>query len=163
MYKDIIKNMNIVHTEENCKEEYLFEKNIALGTKQFENSKNKPLTYKIDNNSYTIIYTGKLYNYDIFKKELKENGFTFSTDLEEEVIVKGFVHFGYDICKKLNGAFSFAIWNQKREELFLARDHFGLKPLYYTFSNNSFIFASYIKCILNNPEVECKIDSMRNL
>lgn len=154
--------MNIVYTKNQCTEEYFFESHIALGTKKFKISKNTPLTYKLDDNSYTIIYTGKLYNYDYLKKELKGNGFKFSTDLEEEVIVKGFVHFGYNICTKLNGAFSFAIWDKKREELFLARDHFGLKPLYYTFSNDSFVFASYIKCILNNPEIECKINTLRN-
>lgn len=65
---------------------------------------------------------------------------------------------GSDIVKDLNGIFSFVIWNDKKEELFLARDHFGIKPLYYTISQDTIIFASEVKALLEHPYVEPKID-----
>lgn len=135
MYNDTIKSMNIIHTKAKCNEDYYLSKNITLGTKYFENESHKPLTYVIDENSYTIVYSGKIYNYTTLKKELEEYGYIFSTDFEEELLIKGFLHFGYNICEKLNGMFSFAIWNEKKEELFLAKDHFGIKPLYYSLTN----------------------------
>ena len=68
---------------------------------------------------------------------------------------------GSDIVKDLNGIFSFAIWNDKKQELFLARDHFGIKPLYYTISQDTIIFASEVKALLEHPYVEPKIDKSR--
>ena len=62
------------------------------------------------------------------------------------------------MLNKLNGIFAFAIWNDKKQELFLARDHFGIKPLYYTIVNEEIIFASEIKAILANPNVMTRID-----
>lgn len=115
-------------------------------------------TYKIFDNSYTIFFNGNLYNTKDLIIELKENGFTFDEYSDEEILLKGYIHFGYDIAKKLNGVFGFAIFNEKKEELFIARDHFGIKPFYYTINDNSFIFASQIKSILNFPGVEAKID-----
>lgn len=65
---------------------------------------------------------------------------------------------GSDIVKDLNGIFSFAIWNDKKQELFLARDHFGIKPLYYTISQDTIIFSSEVKALLEHPYVKPKID-----
>ena len=77
---------------------------------------------------------------------------------DEEVILKGYIHFGEGILEKLNGVFGFVIWNNKSKELFLARDRFGIKPLYYSLSNNTLIFSSEIKCVLAYPSIEVKID-----
>ena len=77
---------------------------------------------------------------------------------DTEVLLKAFVHFGTNILKRLNGVFSFAIWNDKTKEIFLVRDHFGIKPLYYTVVNNILIFATEIKGILAYPSVETIID-----
>lgn len=74
-------------------------------------------------------------------------------------MLKSYIYWGHDVVNKLNGIFAFAIWDSKKQELFLARDHFGIKPLYYTFSDDNFIFASEIKAILKHPHVEAKIDS----
>lgn len=77
---------------------------------------------------------------------------------DTEILLKAFIHFGTDILKRLNGIFSFAIWNDKSKELILARDHFGIKPLYYTVVNNVLVFASEVKALLVYPKVEVSID-----
>lgn len=68
------------------------------------------------------------------------------------------MNIGSDIVKDFNGIFSFAIWNEKKQELFLARDHFGIKPLYYTIVEDNLVFGSEVKAILEHPYVETKID-----
>jgi asparagine synthase (glutamine-hydrolysing) len=72
--------------------------------------------------------------------------------------LKSFIFWKYDVVKKLNGIFSFAIWNSKKNELFLARDHFGVKPLFYTIYNNTLVFASEIKALFKYPGIEAKLD-----
>lgn len=79
-------------------------------------------------------------------------------DSDAEVLLNGFIHFGTNIPNKLNGVFSFVIWNNKEKELFLVRDHFGIKPLYYTILDNTMIFATELKAILTHPQVEVVID-----
>ena len=108
--------------------------------------------------TYTIIYNGQIYNTKELRDVLISNGFEFKGRSDTEVLLKAYIHYGYDVCNYLNGIFAFAIWNSKDQELFLARDHFGIKPLYYTFSNNNFVFASEIKAILEHPEITAKID-----
>ena len=78
---------------------------------------------------------------------------------DTEVILKAFVHYGIDILKKFNGIFSFAIWNDLKKELVLCRDQFGIKPLYYSFLDDTLIFSSEIKAILKYPGFETKIDN----
>ena len=73
---------------------------------------------------------------------LEENGFTFDGHSDTEVLLKSYIYYGKDVVHHLNGIFAFAIWDSQKEELFMARDHFGVKPLFYTMQNNSFIFAS---------------------
>lgn len=77
---------------------------------------------------------------------------------DTEVILKAFVHYGTDIFKSFNGIFSFAIWNDTKKELVLARDQFGIKPLYYSIQEDTIIFSSEIKAILKYPGFETKID-----
>ncbi len=77
---------------------------------------------------------------------------------DTEVILKAYIHFGSSILKRLNGIFSFAIWNENEQELFLARDHFGIKPLYYTIVDDTLIFASEVKALIKHPLVELKLD-----
>lgn len=102
---------------------------------------------------------GQIYNSGDLRKELIEKGFTFDGHSDTEVLLKSYIYWGYDVVNKLNGIFAFAIWDNKKQELFLARDHFGIKPLYYTISDDNFIFSSEIKAILKHPHVEAKIDS----
>ena len=80
---------------------------------------------------YAIVYNGQIYNKKELQKTLKENGFTFKGHSDTEVLLKSYIFYGNDVVKHLNGIFSFAIWNNKKEELFLARDHFGINKTKY--------------------------------
>ena len=118
----------------------------------------QPMTEKYSLGEYSIVYNGQIYNTKELRKILEENGFTFNGHCDTEVLLKSYIHFGKDVVKHLNGIFAFAIWNTKTKELFLARDHFGVKPLFYTIYNGTFIFASEIKSLFEYPGVEKILD-----
>lgn len=122
----------------------------------------QPMNYKINDTTYTIVYNGQIYNSNELREILVQKGFEFNGHSDTEVLLKSYVFWKKEVLKHLNGIFSFAIWNDKEKELFLARDHFGIKPLYYTIRNGNFIFASEIKALLKHPDVKAVIDSTRN-
>jgi asparagine synthase (glutamine-hydrolysing) len=99
-------------------------------------------------NSTTVVLNGEIYNYLELRKELTELGYTFITKTDTEVLIHGFGAWGKDLPKKLEGMFAFAIYDEVNAQLFLARDRFGIKPLYYYKSNDQFIFGSEVKSIL---------------
>ena len=119
----------------------------------------QPMKCTYQGNSYIITYNGQIYNTNELKKELSDNGFTFFGHCDTEVLLKAYIHFGNDVVNKLNGIFAFAIWNENKKELFVARDHFGVKPLFYSIINNTFIFASEIKALLEYPGIYPVLDS----
>ena len=92
------------------------------------------------------------------KEELKDNGFTFETNKDTEVLIKSYIAYGENMCTKLNGIYSFSIWDKNNKTLFLVRDRFGVKPLFYTKENNNFLFASEIKGLLWNKNIPRIID-----
>ncbi len=104
-----------------------------------------------EDNSMVIIFNGEIYNYIELTKELKDAGHKFKTSSDTEVLIHGYEQWGKDLPKKLRGMFAFAIYDIKEKELFLARDNFGIKPLYYANMNDTFMFASEIKCFLDHP------------
>jgi asparagine synthase (glutamine-hydrolysing) len=105
-----------------------------------------------------VIFNGCIYNHIKLRRELEKEGHTFkSLHSDTEVIVHGFESFGIDILNKLNGIFAIAIWDNKKKELWLARDRVGVKPLYYSTINSSFIFASEIKSLFKYPECNKEI------
>lgn len=163
--RSIIEKMNLKLQKRGPDEEgYFFDKNINLGHRRLiiidaENGK-QPMSAKINDNTYCIVYNGQIYNKDEIKKELVELGYEFNGYSDTEVLLKAFIHFGTDILSKLNGIFSFAIWNEKKKELFLVRDQFGIKPLYYTLIDGVLVFASEIKALFEYPGVEIAIDKM---
>lgn len=155
-----LMNNSLRLTGSDSEEGYYSEKNVLFGYKGRDNNK-QPITTK-EYSSYTIICNGTLYNSNIVKNELLKNGFTFENNSDAEILLKAYIHFGYDMVNKLNGVYSFAIWNSKKEELFLVRDRFGIKPLYYALINDSLIFASEVKALLKYKEVEIILDSCRH-
>lgn len=118
----------------------------------------QPMVTTYDENEYSIVYNGQIYNTSELRNVLIENGFIFNTTSDTEVLLKAFIFYGYDVVKHLNGIFAFAIWNKNKEELFLARDHFGIKPLFYTLNNDNLVFASEIKALFEFPGVEKVVD-----
>jgi len=111
-----------------------------------------------EDGSLWIVYNGEAFNYIELKEELIKSGHVFSTDTDTEVILHLFEEHGPRCLEMINGQFAIAIWNSKKKELFLARDRVGIRPLYYTQTGNKFIFASEIKAIFLNREVNREID-----
>ncbi|MCU7845554.1 MAG: asparagine synthase (glutamine-hydrolyzing) [Candidatus Thiodiazotropha sp. (ex Monitilora ramsayi)] len=109
-------------------------------------------------NTTHIVFNGEIYNYKILRRELETRGYRFSSSSDTETIIAAYDEWGKDCVTKLHGMFSFAIWDDFKEELFLARDRFGKKPLYYWSENGELIFGSEIKSLLTLPMVERRID-----
>lgn len=96
-----------------------------------------------------IVFNGEIYNFKELKEELK-NSYPFKSESDTEMILAAYRKWGADCVKKFNGIFAFVIWDRANRELFLARDHIGVKPLYYYFDGKKFIFSSEIKSILEH-------------
>ena len=109
--------------------------------------------------SYVIVYNGQIYNTKELTDELKINNFEIKTHSDTEVLLKSYILYGKDVVNHLNGIFAFAILDTNKKEVFLARDHFGVKPFFYTNVNNTFIFASEIKALFQYPGVEKVLDT----
>lgn len=111
-----------------------------------------------ENGRYVIVYNGEVYNYQELRLELEALGVAFHSRTDTEVVLKAFAEWGTSILTRLNGMFAFTIWDNETKELFIARDRYGIKPLYYTFLNQTFIFGSEIKAILAHKNAKAQID-----
>ncbi|OGW80524.1 MAG: asparagine synthase (glutamine-hydrolyzing) [Omnitrophica bacterium RIFCSPLOWO2_12_FULL_44_17] len=107
---------------------------------------------------YTIVYNGEVYNYLELRQQLNQKGYTFRTQSDTEVVLNAYHAFGPECLNQLIGMFAFAIWDNKEKTLFLARDPFGIKPLYYWNGPHGFYFASEIKSILAAPDYKASLD-----
>jgi asparagine synthase (glutamine-hydrolysing) len=105
-----------------------------------------------------VFCTGEIFNYKELRDSLIKEGHTFRTNSDIEVLAHLYEEYGVGLLDKLNGQFAFVIYDRKRRSLFLARDHFGINPLYFTVAGESFIFASEIKAILDHPLVKREVD-----
>ena len=106
-----------------------------------------------DEMKLSITFNGEIYNYIELKSELEQLGYNFKTKSDTEVILKSYLQWGSDCVNHFNGMWAFALWDGNKSILFLSRDRFGVKPLYYSLSASNFIFSSEIKPIkylLNN-------------
>lgn len=118
----------------------------------------QPMTTKYGDNEYTLVYNGELYNTEEVRNELKLSGHNFVGHSDTEVVLKAFVEWKEKCVEKFNGIFAFSVWDEAEKRLFFARDRIGVKPLFYTVVNNSFIFGSEIKALLAHKYVDPKID-----
>lgn len=105
-----------------------------------------------------IVFNGEIYNYRELRQYLERRGHRFCTHTDTEVILHLYEEFGLDCVQHLNGIFAFAIWDSGRREIVLARDRMGVKPLYYTETNDQLIFGSELKVLLAHPAVPREID-----
>lgn len=118
----------------------------------------QPMTERYAENTYTIVYNGQLYNSGELKSKLIENGFEFNSNSDTEVLLKSYMFWKKDVVNKLNGIFAFVIWDSSSKELFMARDHFGVKPLFYTIVDNTLVFSSEIKALFKYPGIQPILD-----
>ncbi|WP_026105112.1 asparagine synthase (glutamine-hydrolyzing) [Halalkalibacterium ligniniphilum] len=108
----------------------------------------QPMTRTVNGKAYTISYNGELYNTEEIRKELLKRGHEFKGHSDTEVLLKSYIEWGNQCLEKLNGIFAFAVWNDKDESLFMARDRLGVKPLFYSIKQGQILFASEIKALL---------------
>ncbi len=109
----------------------------------------QPMTFK----NITIVFNGEIYNYKELKQELLSKGHKFQTTSDTEVILKMYEEYGEGCVNQLNGMFAFIIYDKDNNKLFIARDHFGIKPLYFYNDESYLIFGSEIKAILQHPSI----------
>ena len=111
-----------------------------------------------ENGEIHITVNGEIYNYMQLKTDLENKGHTFSSNSDSEVIVHGYEEWGDEVLLKLKGMFAFALWDDRKKRMLLARDRFGIKPLYYYHSDSTFLFASEIKGIVACRDVPREMD-----
>ena len=134
--------------------------NVGLGHRRLAiidlSTGNQPMAN--EDGTIWIVFNGEIYNYRELREELRTLGHIFRTASDTEVILHAYEEWGKDCPTRLNGIFAFAIWDGQRCILFLARDHFGVKPLYYCLHEERFYFASELKAILCDSTVPRELD-----
>jgi asparagine synthase (glutamine-hydrolysing) len=108
--------------------------------------------------NFAIVYNGEVYNFKELRAHLESCGHQFRSRTDSEVVLHAYAEWGAECVHRFNGMFAFALWDKTKQELFLARDRYGIKPLYYTFVGNCFIFASEQKAILSHSRVSREPD-----
>ncbi len=153
--KKILKSMTdrIAHRGPDGEDFYL-DDNAALGYRRLAVQDVEKGTQPLYNASkdLVLICNGDIYNYKELRKELENKKYKFKTNTSEEVIVHGYEEWGKEITSKLRGMFAFVLWNKKEQELFMARDKWGIKPLYYYETEDTLLFGSEIKAFLDHPD-----------
>ena len=162
--RNILNNMLQTLSKRGPDEEGIYiDNNASLGHKRLivldPQGGKQPMVEKFSAGEFVVIYNGQIYNKKELRKTLSENGFSFRSHSDTEVLLKSYIYYGKDVVNHLNGVFAFAIWNTKTKELFLARDHFGIKPLFYTEFDDGILFASELKAIFKYPNFEKILDS----
>ena len=120
-------------------------------------SSNQPFEDK--DTQLTMVYNGCIYNYKELRKDLVKKGYFFKTSGDTEVVLKSYQEWGYDCLKKFEGDFAIAIWDSSNRKLFLARDRFGVKPLYFSNNKNFFRFGSNLQSIIAKKDINLELDN----
>lgn len=107
---------------------------------------------------YTMVYNGEVYNFQELRVELEAAGWQFHSHTDSEVVLKAYAQWGKDALDRFNGMFAFAVWDKLEKSLFLARDRYGIKPLYYSWCGETFLFGSEIKALIGHPQFSSEID-----
>lgn len=149
----------IIHRGPDAEGKYV-DDDVALGFRRLGfvdlKSGNQPIFN--EDNTKIIEFNGEIYNFEELRAQLIEKGHTFTTHADTEIILHGYEEWGKDILQKLRGMFAFIIWDTKKKEMFGARDHFGIKPLYYAQMNGTFFVGSEIKAFLDHPNFKMELN-----
>jgi asparagine synthase (glutamine-hydrolysing) len=152
--RELVRRMNalLVHRGPDA-EGYFFDGPVGLGSRRLsiiDLAKGDMPIYNEDR-SIAIVFNGEIYGYVELRAELERLGHRFSTDSDTETIVHAYEEYGSRCVEHLNGMFAFALWDSRRQELLIARDRVGEKPLFYAEVGGRLIFASEIKALLQDP------------
>ena len=131
IYEDHINQIGLVHTR--------------LSIQDLSSFGHQPMLSK--NNQIALVFNGEIYNFRELRSELLSEGIKFNGHSDTEVLLNLYIKYGQEMLARLNGIFAFAIWDKRSQNLFLARDNFGIKPLYYNFSKSNFFFGSELKSL----------------
>ncbi|CUU68783.1 asparagine synthase (glutamine-hydrolyzing) [Campylobacter hyointestinalis subsp. hyointestinalis] len=160
--KNIIKPMTdvIVHRGPDG-EGFYFGDNFAFGHRRLaivdlSQAGHQPMGYL---DRYVITYNGEIYNFIDLKDILIKAGYSFKNHTDTEVVMASYDYWGVDCLNKFNGMWAFVIYDKVKDEYFISRDRFGVKPLYYYIDDEKFIFASEIKSILQYPDINIKLNN----
>ena len=107
---------------------------------------------------WVVIFNGCIYNFKELREELVGKGHTFNSDSDTEVICEGLAAYGTSFFERFNGMFAIGAWNREEEKLYISRDRYGIKPVYYWFNGKILVFASEIKAIIKHPDYEMGVD-----
>lgn len=168
-HKNILDDKEILFKMENSltkrgpdEEGHYLSKNVLFGHRRLvvvdKDGGKQPMIKNIENKEYILIYNGELYNTEDLRKDLLNKGFKFNSYSDTEVLLNSYICYKEKTVEKLNGIFSFAVFDKKENTIFLARDQMGVKPLFYSIKNNNIIFASEIKAILCHPDIKPIVD-----
>jgi asparagine synthase (glutamine-hydrolysing) len=159
---NILKNMNDIISHRGPDGEGFFvhdEAAIAhrrLSIIDLSNAGHQPMV--TSDKQFVLSFNGEIYNFKELRSELIQLGYSFNSNTDSEVVLKAFAHWNLDCLNKFNGMFAFAIWNTQTRTLILARDRYGIKPLYYSMKNGAIIFGSEIKSIFKHPDINAEVD-----
>lgn len=140
---------------------FYFDHNLAFGHRRLAildltETGRQPM--QSDDGQVIVTYNGEIYNFRELRAALEEKGHWFRSRTDTEVLIHAYEQEGIDFVKKLNGMFAFALWDKRIRRLYLVRDRFGIKPLYWWFDGNTLVFASEIKSLLTHPKIETKLN-----
>lgn len=138
-----------------------FENNIGLIHKRLailDTSENGKQPMHSKDGNWVITYNGCIYNFKELRKELISLGHSFNSESDTEVIVEGLSAYGIKYFERFNGMFAIGAWNKKEKKLYISRDRYGIKPLYYWFNGEILVFASEIKAIIKHPKYKIDVD-----
>jgi len=160
--KNVIKEMNnqIIHRGPDS-DGYYFDKDVNFGFRRLSiidlHEGSQPILN--ESGDTAIIFNGEIYNYQELREDLVAKGYKFKTHTDTEVILHGYEEYGEEgIFAKLRGMFAFTIWDSKKEKLFGARDHFGIKPYYYALLDGDLLFGSEVKSFLKYPKFKKEVN-----
>lgn len=133
---------------------------ISLGHRRLsiiDLSKDSNQPFNSSDQRYTLVFNGEIYNYKEVRAQLPDHN--FSTNGDTEVVLAAYMKWGHHCLRMFNGMFGFAVWDNVRQELFIARDRLGIKPVYYYSSNEQFVFSSSLKSVLASELVKRELDT----
>ncbi|RAL23433.1 asparagine synthase (glutamine-hydrolyzing) [Thermoflavimicrobium daqui] len=163
LQKEVVERMNQQHSVRGPDAEGIWLGNhVALAHRRLSiidpEGGAQPMVKYVDGRKYVITYNGEIYNMPELQAKLQTLGYSLDTRSDTELILTAYIHWKDQCIHYLNGIFAFAIWDEFRQELFLARDRIGVKPLFYFQKDSTFLFGSEIKSLLVHPLVEPILD-----